>query len=156
MKSASVKELKTTLENATSNELIEYCLQLIKFKKENKELLTYLIYDQNDTNQYAKNVQEYLNTLFEDVNIKQLYFAKKTIRKIIMLANKYIKYSKNAIVEIDIHLFVTEKIKALKLPLEQNKALLNIYNNQIKKINKTLINLHEDEQYDYLKRIRIL
>ncbi len=156
MKTATVKELKTTLENATNDELIEYCLQLIKYKKENKELLTYLLYEQNDIVQYINNVNEIINDLFETVNKIQLYFAKKTIRKIIRIANKYIKYSKNVVVEIEVHLHLTEKIKLLKLPLEQNKALHNIYLSQIKKINKTLSTLHEDEQYDYLKRIEKL
>ena len=38
MKAVTVKQLKTELAYCTNNELIELCLRLSKFKKENKEL----------------------------------------------------------------------------------------------------------------------
>lgn len=156
MKTATVKEIKASLENATMDELVAYCLQLARFKKENKELLTYLLYEAGDELQYINNVKDYLNELFETVNTTQLYFAKKTIRKIIRIANQYIKYSKLPGTTIEIHLHVAEKIKALQLPLIQNKTLFNMYAVLLKKINETLAGLHEDEQYDYNKRVAVL
>ena len=38
MKTASVKEIRTELKQRSNDELLELCLQLSKFKKENKEL----------------------------------------------------------------------------------------------------------------------
>jgi DNA-binding transcriptional MerR regulator len=156
VKTASLKEIKESLDNATQKELLAYCIHLVRFKKENKELLTYLLYEQTDHIHYIQNVNAILDSLFETVNTTQLYFAKKTIRKIIRVANRYIRYSKNSIVEIEIHLHLTEKIKSLQLPLEQNKALHNLYLSEIKKIHNTLSVLHEDEQYEYKKRIGAL
>jgi hypothetical protein len=156
MKMATVKEIKSSLANATIDELVAYCLQLARFKKENKELLTYLLYEASDELQYINNVKYHLDELFETVNTTQLYFAKKTIRKIIRLANQYIKYSKLPVTTIEIHLHVAEKIKALQLPLTQNKTLFNMYTTLLKKIKETLASMHEDEQYDYSKRIQEL
>jgi hypothetical protein len=156
MKTASIKELKTTLEAATHEELFDYCLQLIKYKKENKELLTYLLYEKNDATHYINGVKDELDTHFKNVRLLQLYYVKKTIGKIIRIANRYIKYSKDAIIEIEITLHVAERIQSLHLPLERNKALQNMYLSLLKKINQTLQNLHEDEQYDYMKRIKRL
>ncbi len=48
MKTATVKELKNELSHNTQSELIELCLQLSKFKKENKELLTYLLFEKGN------------------------------------------------------------------------------------------------------------
>ena len=48
MKTASVKEIKDELKFKTSDELRELCLQLSRFKKENKELLTYLLFEAQD------------------------------------------------------------------------------------------------------------
>ena len=42
MKAATVKEIKTELENLSPAALLPLTLRLAKFKKENKELLTYL------------------------------------------------------------------------------------------------------------------
>jgi hypothetical protein len=153
LKAASLKEIKESLENATPNELLAYCLQLIRYKKENKELVSYLLYEQTDPAGYVRSVNAGLDILFESINVHQLYFAKKTIRKIIRIANRYIRYSNNGTVEIEIHLHLTEKIKSLQLPMQQNKALHNLYLAQIKKIIKTQSALHEDEQYEYKKRI---
>ena len=62
MKTASVKELKSELEARTSKELIELCLSLSKFKKENKELLTYLLYESENEDAFIKNF--YINFFF--------------------------------------------------------------------------------------------
>ena len=44
MKAASIAELKKTLVRTETGELLDICLRLARFKKENKELLTYLLY----------------------------------------------------------------------------------------------------------------
>ncbi|MFN0083471.1 MAG: hypothetical protein ACKVOM_13255 [Ferruginibacter sp.] len=156
MKTASLKEIKTELENVSPAMLLELCLKLTKFKKENKELLTYLLFEAHDEKSYVASVKEVLNELFLTVNKTQLYFAKKTIRKIIRIANRYIKYSNCKTTEPDVLLHVCEKINDLKLNLHRNTALQNIYLSQIKKIRKAISLMHEEEQYDYLKMLEIL
>lgn len=156
MKTASLKEIKTELENVSPALLLELCLKLTKFKKENKELLTYLLFESHDEKSYVASVKEILDELFLTVNKTQLYFAKKTIRKIIRIANRYIKYSNSKTTEPDLLLHICEKINDLNLDLNRNTALENIYLSQIKKIRKAISLMHEDEQYDYLKMLEIL
>ena len=48
MKAVTVKKIKDELTHKTASELMEICLQLSKFKKENKELLTYLLFESHD------------------------------------------------------------------------------------------------------------
>ena len=48
MKAVNVSRLKTELNNRSPKELLEICLRLSKFKKENKELLTYLLLEADD------------------------------------------------------------------------------------------------------------
>jgi hypothetical protein len=156
MKTASLKEIKTELENTPPEKLLELCLRLTKFKKENKELLTYLLFEEGNEASYVASVKEILNELFETVNKTQLYFAKKTIRKIVRIANRYIKYSDSKTTEPDILIHVCEKINDLNLDLKRNTALHNIYLSQLKKIKKAVASMHEDEQYDYLKMLELL
>jgi hypothetical protein len=156
MKTASLKEIKTELENTAPQQLLELCLRLTKFKKENKELLTYLMFEESDEQSYVNSVKIVLDELFETVNKTQLYFAKKTIRKIVRTATKYIKYSDCKTTEPDILMHVCEKINDLNLDLKRNTALHNIYLSQLKKIKKSIAAMHEDEQYDYLKMLEIL
>lgn len=156
MKTASLKEIKTELENTPPEKLLEICLCLTKFKKENKELLTYLLFEEGNEQSYVASVKQVLNELFETVNKTQLYFAKKTIRKIVRIANRYIKYSECKTTEPDVLLHVCEKINELNLDLKKNTALHNIYLSQLKKIKKAVSVMHEDEQYDYLKMLEVL
>ncbi len=151
MKTATVKEIKTVLENTPPSVLLQYCLRLVKFKKENKELLTYLLFEAGNEAAYVQSVNELLGELFLDVNKTNLYFAKKTIRKIVRTANRYIKYSDVDTTEPDVLIFVCENILALNINLKKNTALHNLYLSQIKKIRKAVSAMHEDIQYDYLK-----
>ena len=50
MKPVTIKKIKDELHYKSSQELIELCLLLSKFKKENKELLTYLMFDKTKHN----------------------------------------------------------------------------------------------------------
>ncbi len=156
MKKASLKEIKAELENTAPAVLLELCLRLTKFKKENKELLTYLMFEASDERSYVASVNALLDELFETVNKSQLYFAKKTIRKIVRIANRYIKYSDSKTTEPDVLIHVCEKINELGLDLKRNTALHNIYLSQLKKIKKAVAAMHEDEQYDYLKMLEEL
>jgi len=156
MKTASLKEIKTELENLPPAMLLDLCLKLTKFKKENKELLTYLLFEAHDEKSYVQSVKEILDELFLTVNKTQLYFAKKTIRKIVRMANRFIKYSNSKTTEPDILLHICEKINELNLNLQKNTALQNIYFSQIKKIRKAIDLMHEEEQYDYLKMLENL
>ncbi len=156
MKTASLKEIKTELESLPPATLLELCIKVSKFKKENKELLTYLLFGAQDERVYIASVREMLDELFLTVNKSQLYFAKKTIRKIVRTANRYIKYSNQKTTEPDLLLHICKKINELNLQLHKNTALQNIYNSQIKKIRKAIVLMHEEEQYDYLKMLEEL
>ena len=156
MKAASVKEIKSALENLPAQELANLCLRLIKFKKENKELATYVLFDENNEAEYINSVKSSLDQLFEEVNKTNPYFAKKTLRKIVRVANKFIRYSNVDTTEVEILLFVAERMRSLKMDMKKSTALENIYLGLVKKINKSVQQLHEDLQYDYKRQIETI
>ena len=45
MKAATVAQLKKELQFKSQEETMQLCLRLARFKKENKELLTYLLFE---------------------------------------------------------------------------------------------------------------
>ncbi|MBK9570425.1 MAG: hypothetical protein IPO53_11285 [Chitinophagaceae bacterium] len=153
MKAATIIELKQELLNSSPATLTDLCLRLARFKKENKELLTYLLFEAHDTVSYIKNVQGVIDFQFEGMNKSNVYLVKKTLRKIVRTVAKYTRYSGLASVEIELLIYFCVRMKALDIPINTYPALLTIYQNQLKKINKTVASLHEDLQYDYLKEI---
>jgi len=153
MKAATINELKQELVNLPSPKLSELCLRLARFKKENKELLTYLLFEAHDTAGYIQSVKNEMDLQFTDINKSNVYFVKKTLRKILRTANKYIRYSGLAQVEIELLIYFCSNMKELNVPIASNPVLSNIYMNQLKKINKAMQSLHEDLQYDYRREI---
>lgn len=156
MKSASINEIKQELSSTKQGDLIELCLRLAKFKKENKELLTYLLFEANDEQGYVIAVKKVVDDLFETINLSHLYFAKKTLRKIVRVINKYCRYSGHKQTEIELRIFFCQKLKLSGIPFHRNTVISNLYESQLKKINSLLTTLHEDLQYDYLKELKQL
>lgn len=149
MKAATIKELKQELSIRSQGELLELCLRLSKFKKENKELLTYLLYEASNEAAYIENVKREVEYEFEQINRKSYYFIKKSVRKILRNIKKYIRYSKNKETEVELLIFFCSELKNMSPSIDNNVTLQNIYNRQIEIIRKAISTLHEDLQYDY-------
>lgn len=150
MKAATIHEIKQALIGNSAKELAELCLRLAKFKKENKELLTYLLFEASDEELYIKEVNQEISTEMDQIDPGQnLYFAKKSIRKILRIANKHIRYMGSKQAEIAILLQFCQSLKQSGIPFMKSTALNNLYHQQLKKIEKAISTLHEDLQYDY-------
>jgi hypothetical protein len=149
MKTASLKELKTELEARSNKELIELCLSLSKFKKENKELLTYLLYESENEDAFIKGVKEEIDVEFQEMNKTKLFFMKKTVRKVLRLVKKYIRYSKKKETEIELLLHFCTKLKDLKPSVFGDISMVNLFQKQKELVTKATSYLHEDLQYDY-------
>jgi len=149
MKSVTVKELSQELSFRTPKELRDLCLRLSRFKKENKELLTYLLFESADELSYVKSVKKELDVEFEQINRTSYYFTRKSVRKILKNTRKYIRYSLKKQTEVDLLLHFCTRLKSLSPPIQKNASLMNLYNRQIDTIIKKVAVLHEDLQYDY-------
>lgn len=151
MKAASVSEIKTALKECSSAQITELCLRLARYKKENKELLSFLLFEASDLEQYINSVKDETDELFKDVNTTNLFWAKKTVRKILRIINKHIKYTGSKTAEAELLIHFCKTLKGSKVGYTKSPALLNLYNNQLKKIDAAIGSFHEDLQHDYLK-----
>ncbi len=156
MRSSSIQEIKQELVTLKTAELTALCLRLARFKKENKELLTYLLFETQDEEGYIRNVKLEIEELFGTINLSHLYFAKKTLRKILRVINKHSRYSGNKQTDMELRIFFCRQLQALDFPIQRNSVITTMYEGQLKKINAVLITLHEDLQHDYLKEIQQL
>jgi hypothetical protein len=156
MKAASISEIKNELGNITQIRLAELCLQLAKYKKDNKELLSYLLFEENDLPAYIENVKKQMDEQFTEINTSHLYFAKKTLRKILRIAAKNIRYTGSKQAEAELLIYFCLKMKNAGIDFSNSIVLTNLYEGQLKKINAVIAGFHEDLQYDYLKEIKRL
>jgi hypothetical protein len=146
MKAVSVKELSLELSDRSPKELRDLCLRLSKFKKENKELLTYLLFESHDEVSYIESVKKEIDLQFDLINKKTYYLIKKSLRKILLRVRKYARYSQKKETEIDLLIYYCRKLTPF---IKKNTRLLTIYEGQIDTIRKKVSVLHEDLQYDY-------
>lgn len=156
MFSASVSDLRKELQHLDSSTLQVLCLRLVKYKKENKELLGYLLFEAHDEPAYIQEVKEEVDTLFKELVNRNLYLQKKILRKILRFVNKQIKYSGIMQTELDLRIYFCKKIQLEKIPLESGTQLYNLYQQQLKKIYTVLEKLPEDEQGDYTSAIETI
>ena len=153
MKAASISELKNEIKSKPVSEVIDLCLRLARYKKENKELLTYLLFEADDQSAYIKNVKEEIDNGFAEINLSNIYFTKKSLRKILRITNKHIKYAGDKEVEVQLLLHYCTNFKGLKVATQKSAALNNLYANQIKKIGAAIAAMHEDLQHEYLREL---
>lgn len=156
MKAASIHELKLELSNITAEQVADLCIRLAKFKKENKELLTYLLFEAFDEQAYIENIKQDILQQFQEINTSSVYFIKKSLRKIIRTLNKYIRYTGLAETEAKLLLFFCATLKDSGIPIQKNPVIKNMYLNQLKKIAKAIATMHEDLQYEYTRELDLL
>jgi hypothetical protein len=156
MKAVTVKELKDELTNYTPKELRELCLRLARFKKENKELLTYLLFESSDETLYIESIKSEVDEQFEQIKKKSPYLIKKSFRKILRTLRKYSRYSLKKETEVELLVYFCKKLKKFTPAIGRNTGLQNLYFKQIETIKKKIALLHEDLQFDYGTEVDLL
>jgi len=149
MKAASINDVKKELAFLDLKAVQDLCMRLAKYKKENKELLTYLLFEANDETGYVNGVKGEIDEYVDALPKSNVYLIKKSLRKILRITNKQIKYSGVKQTEVELRIYFCFKMKESGINLLPSQVLTNLYQQQLKKIESALAKLPEDLQYDY-------
>ena len=156
MKAVSLNEIKQELQHLSAKDITELCLRLARYKKENKELLAFLLFNAHDIEGYTNELKTDIEEGFAEVNKINLYLAKKTLRKILRQINKQVRFTLNKQTEAELRIHFCQTLQASGIAFHKNKALNNLYLQQVKKIKTAIAALHEDIQYDLMKQLEQL
>jgi hypothetical protein len=156
MKAATVHDIKKELEGLEPERTQALCLRLARFKKDNKELLTYLLFEAHDETGYVESVKREITEQFEEIPNLTVYYVKKSLRRILRMVNKQIKYSGLPATELTLRIHFCQQIKESAIPVDKSAGLVNLYQQQLKKIDQALAKLPEDLHYDYQSEIETL
>ncbi len=156
MKAASANDIKRELKERKPAELIEICLRLVRFKKENKELLSFLLFEAGDIDGYIAGAKAEIEDGFAGINTSNLFFVKKSLRKILRITNKRIRYTGNKVAEVELLLHYYQTLSQSGINFKKSNALVKQYQGGIKKIKTAIDTLHEDLQYEYLRQVAAL
>ncbi len=154
MKVASLQEIKNELHALSPDDLLELCLYLAKYKKDNKEYLGYLLFEAHNKTNLTNNVKALIDKQIAALQTQpNLYYVKKGLRKLLRLINKYCKYVNDKTLTVDLHIYFCSKLKNSGIPYHKNKLIVNMYELQLKKINSLINSFHEDLRHDYLNDV---
>ena len=148
MKPATAKEIRDELKQQDREELLQIVLRLSRFKKENKELLTYLLFDASDEEEYKQKVKAEMDEEFAAINQNNFYYTKKGMRKLLKNVKKYSRYSGKKETEVELLIYFLQKMEEFRPSIHRNKILKNLYDRQLDLVKKNMEKLHEDLQYD--------
>src|ERR1700752_595953 len=151
MKTASLSDLKKELQQISQKDLIDLCVNLAKYKKDNKEYLDFLLFESHNKPLYISSVKKEIDEHFEELKQQpNLYYVKKGLRKQLRLITKYSKYIGDKALAADLLIYFCSKLKHSGIPYHKSQLIVNLYDQQLKKINTLISSLHEDLQQDYL------
>lgn len=156
LEAASLNEIKSTLKEMDAAELREQLLRLARFRKENKELLSYILFMEEDKTRFIQDVKRDIDEAFQDIPNTTLYIRTKALRKILKRVNKFIKFSADKMVEAELLIHFCSRMKRSNTKPGDSTALTNLYQRQMIRISKAVSTLHEDLQWDYMKEFREL
>lgn len=148
MDTASIKQLKDTLSTLGREELTRLLLRIVKFKKENKELLTFLLFEADDLDAYVYEISLEIKDEFENYRLKTAYYKRKGCRRILRVLKKYIKYAADKEVEVRLLLAYVTMVAESKTFIS-DKVIQKIAFRQLLLAEKSIVKLHEDLQYEY-------
>lgn len=156
LKPASLADIKAELQTLPPDELLALCLRLARFKQDNKELLSYLLFSAHDTDAFIAAARTAISSGFAEVNTTSIFYAKKTLRKLLRQVNKMARYAADKEVEVALHLHWAACLQQLPDHLANTAIVDKMLASQLQKISKLIKGLHEDLQYDYKRQLQAL
>ncbi len=156
MKAATISEIKQELSVLPPQKLAGLCLRLARYKNDNKELLTYLLFEASDETAYLRAVKDEIDEAFNGLPKPNLYLTKKSLRKILRSLTKYIRHTGSKQAEAELLIYFCSRIRDSGIPIRDSPVLVNLYRQQLKKIHGAVDSFHEDLRYDYHKEVALL
>jgi hypothetical protein len=154
MNISTIQELKQELNELPHKKLVELCLSLARYKKDNKEYLSFELFNAGDRDGYIKQLKTEIDEQFEEIQkLNNLYFIKKALRKVLRMLNKYCKYLDAKSDTAELFIYFCRKIKETKTPVHKNALLRNLWTGLVKKINSSINSLEGDLQADYQREL---
>jgi len=143
-----LQDIKKELQHLKSGDLTALLLRLARYKKDNKELLAYLLFLADDEQGFIEQSKYEVSMMFY-ILPSIPYHATKTLRKILRYVTKLSRFSASKNVEIELLVgFCNNYLEYVDRKVSY-RPMRNIFIKQIEKVAKLINKQHEDIQADY-------
>src|ERR1035437_719808 len=124
MKFPSLQEVKQELQEKSPKQLLELCLSLAKYKKDNKEYLGYLLFQTQDREGFIAEIKKEIDDRFSEIQaLTNLYPIRKSLRATLRFVNKYCKYMGDKAVTAELLIYFCRKIKKSDIPIHKSTRI---------------------------------
>lgn len=141
-------DLKKELQHLSPAEIAALCLRMVRFKKENKELLTYLLFKADDPEAFVQEYKAEMDEQFKQLPGKS-YHTVKALRKIALQMNNQIRYAGSETVKVELLLHFCHNYIDYVYYHSSYKPLHNVFYRFAEKVKLAIQKMHEDLQHDY-------
>jgi hypothetical protein len=145
----SLNDLKKELVSKEEKELVGLLLELAKFNKDNKALLYFKLYEQQEPGLFLREALAELQTAFMKGYSGNYHTAKKSAQSARRTLNKLLSFSKDKTTHVELLIAFCQSLREYGYLGFRHPVIENLYRQQLKKLEKALGTLHEDVQYDY-------
>jgi len=148
VESYGLQDIKKELQHLSPLQIADLCLRLARYKKENKELLAYLLFQADNQESFIGQIKAESGFMFSQLPVNS-YNAAKSMRKILRLLSKYIKFMGSKEAEISLLLnFCSNYLQYTDRKISY-KPMRLILTRQLLKLRTLIGKLHEDLQADF-------
>jgi len=144
----NLQAVKKELQHLSSNQMADLCLRLAKYKKENKELLSYLLFEADNSAGYIEGIKQEIDEMFNALP-NHYYYIAKSMRKILKIIAKHTKFMASKPAEIDLLIHYCQQYIIHIDKRTTYKPLKQLLHKQLEKVAKLIGTLHEDLQQDH-------
>jgi len=149
--SYGLQDIKKEIQHLSALQLTNLCLRLARHKKENKELMAYLLFEADNQAAFIEKVKAEVGFMFSQMPV-QSYNAAKYMRKILRLIGKYVKFIADKEAEIELLINFCDNYLQYADRKSSYKPLRLILTRQVEKIKTLISKLHEDIQADFINQ----
>jgi hypothetical protein len=154
VKAPALQDIKNEIKELPPKRLAELCVALAKFRKENKEYLGYLLFDEATREDYVREVISEVTSAVMDIERTQTpYFTKKNLRRIQRLITRHCRFMADPVPTAEVHIAFVKAIAESSIPFRKHLQLSNIYHQELRKVRAAIDGMHEDLRGDFEKEL---
>lgn len=146
-----LNELKKDVQGLPHPELVRLLMRMARLKTENKELLHYMLYYENDPLSYANELKQEVLLPFEEAFTHSRVLSKR-IRKSLKIIARFTRFSSNREGESDLLLSLVENYLETYRYEYRQLVLARMVVRCLKKVYDNFDRIHEDYRADYSGR----
>jgi hypothetical protein len=153
MKDYSLADIKKELKHFSKEELVNWYIDLIKFKKINKGFSTFQVFHSQSEAQFVELVKADLTEGFQELNHANDFYIKKGLQKINRQLTLVLSYPLTDVSKIELSIYFLEEFNRHVGRKKNHTVIYNIYLRVLAKLEKWVAKLHEDLQFDFEEKI---